>query len=307
MKTVSVVVPVYYNEGSLPLLFTELLQVEQSLLEKQVRLELIFVDDGSGDGSWQQLLTIKSQREATRLIKLTRNFGAIHACKTGVSFVTGDCFTILAADLQDPPDLINAMVDKWLAGAKYVLCARQGRDDPWSSKIFSHLYYRLVRLLVSPDYPRQGYDLALMDKAILPYFSGSGKNTYTPLLIYWLGFRPEVILYRRRQRTHGKSRWTFWKKFNAFIDSLTGFSIVPIRLVSLIGFLVSFVSFGYGSIILVNGLLGRIKVQGFATLGALMAFLLGLIIVMLGMIGEYLWRIFDEVNKRPEAVIDEIR
>jgi glycosyltransferase involved in cell wall biosynthesis len=307
MKTVSVVVPVYYNEGSLPLLFAELQQVERTLLEKQVQLELIFVDDGSGDGSWQQLLAIKAQRAATKLIKLTRNFGAIHACKTGARFVTGDCFTLLAADLQDPPELIQAMVDKWLAGAKYVVCARQGRDDPLRAKIFSYFYYRLVRFFVAADYPSEGYDLCLMDKVILPYFQASGKNAYTPLFIYWLGFRPEIIFYRRRERTHGKSRWTFWKKFNAVIDSLAGFSIVPIRLVSLIGFVVSFVSLGYGSVILVNGILGRIEVRGFATVVTLMTFLLGVIIIMLGMIGEYIWRIFDEVNKRPEAVIDEIR
>ncbi len=307
MKTVSVVVPVYFNEGSLPQLMDELRQVEHALLEKDLQLELIFVDDGSGDGSWAQLLKIKEQRAATKLIKLTRNFGAVHACKAGVGFVTGDCFTVLAADLQDPPELITAMVDKWLAGAKYVLCARQGRDDPLASKVFSYLYYRLVRLLVSPDYPNEGYDLALMDRAILPHFTGSGKNAYTPLLVYWLGFRPEIIFYRRRPRAHGKSRWTFWKKFNAFVDSLAGFSILPIRLVSLIGFLASFMSLGYGSFILVNALFGRIEVRGFATLITLMTFLLGVIIIMLGMIGEYIWRIFDEVNKRPEAVIDEIR
>ena len=307
MKTLSVVVPVYYNEGSLPLLFAELQRVEERLLAKQLQLELIFVDDGSGDGSWQQLLKIKEQREATTLIKLTRNFGAIHACKAGVRFVTGDCFTILAADLQDPPELIHAMVDKWLAGAKYVLCARQGRDDPLGSKIFSNLYCRLVRLFVAADYPSEGYDLALMDKVILPYFNGSGKNAYTPLLIYWLGFHPEVIPYRRRERTHGKSRWTFWKKFNAFVDSLAGFSIVPIRLVSLIGFFTSFASLAYGSLIVVYAMFGTIEVRGWATVVTLMTFLLGVIIIMLGMIGEYIWRIFDEVNKRPESVIDEIR
>jgi dolichol-phosphate mannosyltransferase len=306
MKTVSVIVPVYYNEGSLPLLFAELLEVERQLQERQLQLELIFVDDGSGDGSWEQLLKIKQQRAATKLIKLTRNFGAVHACKTGAQFVTGDCFTILAADLQDPPELIHAMVDKWLAGAKYVLCARQGRDDPLRSRIFSYLYYRLVRFFVAPDYPSEGYDLCLMDKAILPHFTGSGKNSYTPLLVYWLGFRPEIIFYRRRERAHGKSRWTFWKKFNAFVDSLAGFSILPIRLVSLIGVLASFVSLSYGSFILVNAMLGRIEVRGFATVVTLLAFLLGVIIIMLGMIGEYIWRIFDEVNKRPEAVIDEI-
>jgi glycosyltransferase involved in cell wall biosynthesis len=297
---------VYFNEGSLPPLFVELQAVERKLLEKEVQLELIFVDDGSGDGSWQQLLTIKEQRATTKLIKLTRNFGAIHASKAGVRLVTGDCFTILAADLQDPPELILAMVDKWLAGAKYVLCARAGREDPLSSKIFSHLYYRLVRLLVVPNYPREGYDLALMDRSILPHFQESGKNVFTPLYVYWLGFPPVTISYRRRKRLHGKSRWTFGKKLNSLIDGLAGFSILPLRLISLIGFLVSLVSLGYGLFILVNAILGRIEVPGFATVVTLMAFLLGVIIVMLGMIGEYIWRIFDEVNKRPETVIDEI-
>jgi glycosyltransferase involved in cell wall biosynthesis len=307
MKTVSVVVPVYYNEGSLPSLFAELKEVERKLRDKDLQLELIFVDDGSGDGSWGQLLKIKQEREATKLIKLTRNFGAVHACKTGTRFVTGDCFTVLAADLQDPPDLIDAMVDKWLAGAKYVLCARRGRDDPLRTKVFSYLYYRLVRALVAPDYPSEGYDLCLMDKVILPYYSGSGKNAYTPLLVYWLGFRPEVIYYRRRERSHGRSRWTFRKKVNAFVDSLAGFSIVPIRFVSLLGFVVSVASLGYGTFILVNAVLGRIDVRGFATVVTLIAFLLGVIISMLGMMGEYIWRIFDEVNKTPEAVIDEVR
>jgi len=307
MKTLSIVVPVYFNEGSLAPLFAELQQVERKLLEKQVQVELIFVDDGSGDESWPELLKIKAQRQATTLVKLTRNFGAVHASKTGVRLVKGDCFTILAADLQDPPELILTMVDKWLAGAKYVLCAREGREDPLSSKLFSLLYYRLVRLLVVSSYPRQGYDLALMDRSILPHFQDSGKNIYTPLYVYWLGFRPEIILYQRRKRLHGRSRWTFWKKLNSLVDSLAGFSILPIRLISMIGFVVSFLSLGYGAFISINAILGRIDVRGFPTVVTLIAFLLGLIILMLGMIGEYIWRIFDEVNKRPEVVIDEIR
>lgn len=307
MKTISVVIPVYFNQSSLPPLFAELQEVERKLLEKQVHLELIFVDDGSGDASWQELLKIKEQRAATTLVKLTRNFGAVHASKAGVRLVTGDCFTILAADLQDPPELILAMVDKWLAGTKYVLCARAGRNDPLSTRIFSDLYYRLVRLLVVPDYPRQGYDLALMDRSILPHYQASGKNVFTPLYVYWLGFRPETIFYQRRKRLHGRSRWTFGKKLNSSIDSLAGFSILPIRFISLIGVVVSFLSLAYGLFIFVNAVLGRIDVPGFATVVTLIAFLLGVIIIMLGMIGEYIWRIFDEVNKRPESVIDEIR
>jgi dolichol-phosphate mannosyltransferase len=306
MKTISVVTPVYYNEGSLAPLLTELLEVESKLQERGVALELIFVDDGSGDRSFEELLKIKQRRPATKIIKLTRNFGAIHATKTGFRFVTGDCFMNLAADLQDPPELILQVIEKWQQGSKFVLATRSHRDDPVSSKFFAWVYYVLLRLFVVNDYPRGGFDLALMDKALLPYLNNSSKNINTPLFAYWLGFKPDIIKYARRKRSHGKSRWNFWKRLKLFIDAILGFSIVPIRMISVVGVIVSFLSFAYGFIILFNTLVGRTAVPGFATIVALLSFLLGMVIVMLGIIGEYLWRIFDETNKRPEAVIEEI-
>jgi polyisoprenyl-phosphate glycosyltransferase len=306
MSKVSVIVPVYYNERSLQPLYNELSEVERKLLQQDIQLELIFVDDGSGDGSFQELLKIKQQRQCTKLIKLTRNFGAVHASKTGFHFVTGDCFLILAADLQDPPDLIPEMVEKWLAGSKYVVCTRAGREDPVTTKLFAKIYYKLLRFFVVKDYPAGGYDMALMDRAFLSYMQNSGKNINTPLFAYWLGFEPEIIYYNRQKRIHGKSRWTFSKRVTFFLDSLLGFSIVPIRLISTIGLLISLLSFGYGVLLVINALLGRIEVRGFATIVALMSFLFGLIIIMLGVIGEYIWRIFDEVNRRPETVIEEV-
>jgi polyisoprenyl-phosphate glycosyltransferase len=305
-RTISIVVPVFWNEESLVPLSEELGRVEEELGIRNYNLELIFVDDGSGDDSLGELLKIKKSRPATKVIKLTRNFGAVHACKTGLSFVTGDCFLILAADLQDPPELIPAMITRWQAGCKFVVCARTNRKDPLMSKLFSHLYYRLLRLFVVKDYPEGGFDLALMDRALLPYLQDCSKNINPALFAYWLGFAPEIIHYVRRERLHGRSRWTFAKKVKFFLDSILGFSIVPIRLISLLGLAVSLCSFSYGFLVFVSRLLGRGEVPGFATIVALIAFLLGMVIVMLGIIGEYLWRIFDETNKRPEAVIDEI-
>jgi len=305
-RTLSVVVPVYYNEGSLPLLFEELLRTEKELAAKGLALELIFVDDGSGDGSFRVLLDLKARRPQTRVIKLTRNFGAVHASKTGFSFVSGDCFMILAADLQDPPALIVEMADRWLAGARYVVCARADRKDPLSTRLFAAAYYRLLRLIVMPDYPTGGYDLALMDRALLPFMVNSSKNINTPLFAYWLGFAPQVIPYQRRERAHGRSRWSFSKRVTFLIDSLVGFSIVPIRVISVLGLVVSLLSFAYGAWIATHALLHRLDVRGFATVVTLISFLLGLTISMLGIIGEYVWRIFDEVNKRPETVIEEI-
>lgn len=306
MSKVSVVVPVYYNEQSLGPLFLELTKVEEILAQTGHTLELIFVDDGSGDGSLGELLKIKHQREATRVVKLTRNFGAIHASKTGYQFVTGDCLISLAADLQDPPELIPEMVKRWEAGAKFVVCARTHREDPARSRLFSSIYYRLLRLFVVKGYPKGGFDLELIDKAMIPYVKNCGKNTNIPLYAYWLGFKPEVIRYTRRKRQHGKSKHSFAKKMKFFLDSVLGFSIVPIRMISLVGLVVAILSFGYGSLVFLSALLGHAEVRGFATIVALITFLLGLVILMLGIIGEYLWRVFDETNKRPEAVIDEI-
>ena len=306
MAQISVIVPVYFNEESLAPLFVELTKVEQQLTQRGHTLELIFVDDGSGDNSLKELLKIKQQRAATRIIKLTRNFGAMNASKTAYRHVTGDCAIGIAADLQDPPELILAMVEKWERGAKFVLCARSHRDDPLSARWFSSFYYWLLRLFVVQDYPKRGFDLGLLDRALLPYIQNAGKHINLPLLEYWLGFTPEIIYYQRQRRSHGKSRWSFVKKAQVAFDSIFGFSIVPIRLISLIGFGVSLLSFAYGLLVIVVTLFGGRQVPGFATLAALVSFLLGLVIIMLGIIGEYLWRIFDETNKRPEAVIDEI-
>ena len=302
----SIVVPVYWNEDSLPQLFVALEDVEARLAERSVDLELIFVDDGSGDASLARLLEYKARRPQTRVAKLTRNFGAVHCSKTGFRFVTGDAFMILAADLQDPPELVPEMVDRWRSGAKFVICERITRDDPLVSRLYSGLYYRLVRALVIRDYPLGGFDMALMDKAFLGPMLNSSKSVFTPLLAYWLGYEPSVIEYHRPARAHGRSGWTFRKKFNAFLDVMVGFSITPIRLISGIGVIVSLASFVYGAVVVVNALLGRVPVEGFATVVALITFLLGLIILMLGVIGEYLWRIFDDTNRRPETVIDEV-
>jgi glycosyltransferase involved in cell wall biosynthesis len=306
LKRISVVVPVYFNEGSLPQLIRELQEVERQLAGLGLELELIFVDDGSGDGSYAELVKIKAKRPATRLVKLSRNFGAVHASKTGLQFVTGDCFLVLAADLQDPPALILEMVRRWQAGAKFVTCVRETRSDPPLSTLFAKAYYRVLRAVVVPDYPDGGYDLALMDRVMLPHLQASGKNINPNVFAFWLGFKPEVIPYERRQRVHGQSRWTFRKKLKFFLDTLLGFSIVPLRLISLTGLVVSFLSLAFVAFVVVNGLLGRYDVPGFATLASIISFLLGLVICMLGVIGEYLWRIFDEVSRRPEAVIEEV-
>jgi glycosyltransferase involved in cell wall biosynthesis len=306
MKTVSVVVPVYYNAESLLLLFAELQKVEGQLLERDCAMELIFVDDGSGDDSMIELMKIKRKRPDTRVVKLTRNFGAVHSSKVGLNYVTGDCAAWLNADLQDPPELVTEMTDQWLAGSKFVIALRESRVDPPLTTLFAGIYHWLVRKIINKDYPRGGIDILLMDAALVPYIRDSSKNINTALLAYWLGYKPGTVNYVRQKREHGKSRWTFAKKLTYFIDSILGFSVLPIRIISLIGFVVSLLSFAYGAYIVITTIMGEREVAGFATLVALLTFLLGVVMITLGIIGEYVWRIFDEVSTRPEVVVDEV-
>jgi dolichol-phosphate mannosyltransferase len=306
-KTVSVVVPVYYNAESLPLLMERLLAVESQLLEQhRVGLQLIFVNDGSRDASQQVLAGFKAARPETVVVRLSRNFGAVHCSRTGFRFVEGDAFLILAADLQDPPELLLEMVPIWLAGRKFIIATRASREDPMTSRVYSWLFYKVLRFLVLPGYPEGGFDVALMDREMLEPMRNCSKNAFTPLLAYWLGYEPHVLTYHRSEREHGKSRWSFSKKIKTFFDVMLGFSATPLRLISAVGAVVSGASFLYGAAIVIGALAGNIPVVGYASLASLITFLLGLIILMLGVIGEYLWRIFDEVNRRPETVIDEI-
>jgi polyisoprenyl-phosphate glycosyltransferase len=304
-KKVSVIIPVYYNEGSLPHLFEDLSGFEMELEKRDLDLELVFVDDGSRDQSLAELHKVREVRPTTKIIKLSRNFGAVAASKTGFRFVTGDCFGILAADQQDPVGMFLQMVDAWLEGEKFVICVRNSRDDPITTRFFAAIYYFVIRKLVAPEYPSGGFDLMLLDSSLLPYMAESGMNTHPNLYAYWLGIEPRTLSYHRQKREHGVSRWTFRKKLKLFIDTISGFSVVPLRLISGFGLLIAFLSFLYGLYIGVNALLGRVDQPGFATLVVLITFFSGLILVMLGIIGEYLWRIFEATQNKPESVIDE--
>lgn len=304
-KKISIVVPVYNNEGTLFSLFKEVQELEIILLKKNIILELIFVDDGSKDRSWEVIQKIRSQRPSTKIAKLSRNFGANKCVKAGLQYVTGDAFTALAADLQDPPALIAEMVDLWQEGHRFVVCERKTRKDPLLSRMLSGAFYKILRKIVFPNYPAGGFDMLLADKKLIPYLKNSSQSASLPILAFWLGFKPEIIPYDRQERASGKSGWTFLRKFNYFLDIILSYSIFPLRAMSFIGLLVALLSFGYGAFIIISAVLGQISVQGFATLVVLITFFQGLIILMLGVVGEYLWRMSLELNKRPEAIVEE--
>jgi|GEM_PF-180817 len=302
----SLVIPVYCNAESLPELKQQLDFLEAQLAEREMQLETIFVDDGSTDGSFAGLMTIRQERPGTKVIRLTRNFGAVAATKTGLAYVEGDCFGILSADLQEPPEQVVKMVDRWRAGDKFVISVRRERDDPFMTRLFSAAYYFLFRWFVIPGYPQGGFDLMLTDKSFMPHMSKISKHIGPEIYAYWLGVEPTTLVYDRLRRKYGKSKWTFVKKLNYFVDNFTGFSATPLRAVSVFGLLSALVSFVYGLFIFVDAIVTGSDVPGFATLAVLISFFSGMILFILAIIGEYLWRIFDILSGKPEGVVDEV-
>ena len=301
-KKLSVVVPVYYNAQSLPELLTRLNALKNDLLKIELDFEVIAVDDGSKDSSNEVLCDLVTKYNFLSSYQLTKNFGEATASKFGLRKVTGDAFSVLAADLQDPPELILDMANAWINGNSYVICERIKRNDPYFSKFLAKIYYRFLTKFIMPTYPKKGFDLFLMDAKYLPVINESSKSSSVPLILSWIGIEPFRINYVRQVREHGKSTWTFFKRVNLLLDVLFSFSRKPIRIVSTIGALTAMGGLVYGISVIIERLNGTTGSQGTASLIALVSFTSGLVLLTLGIIAEYIWRIWDEVNNRPDGI-----
>lgn len=306
MKTFSIVVPVYYNELNLPDTIPQLLDLAKQL--PNYCLELVFVDDGSGDHSLEILRDFQSRfPEEIKVVKLTRNFGSMAAIQAGLTVATGDCVGMIAADLQDPPELFLDMVKHWEQGNKAVFAVRQDREEPAMQKMFSNSYYALIRKFALQNYPNGGFDFFLIDRQVVNQVNQiREKNTNLMALIFWLGFKPILIPYIRRNRKKGKSRWTLAKKIKLFIDTFVAFSYFPIQMLSALGFLVALAAFLYGLYIFFHRIFFGVEVLGWVPTMVILTFTAGIQMAMLGVLGEYLWRNLDETRGRPYYVIDEV-
>ena len=306
MKQLSIVIPVFYNEANIPDTLPQLLALDEQL--EKYTLELVFVDDGSGDNSLDALLRFQVKHPHTiKIIKLTRNFGSMAAIEAGFSVASGDCIGVIAADLQDPPELFLDMIKHWENGIKAVFAVRQDREESLTQKLFSNSFYFLMKKIAIPNYPNGGFDFLLIDRQIVNHINSiKEKNTNIFSLVFWLGFPHIFVPYTRRQRKKGKSRWTLSKKIKLFVDSFVAFSFVPIRLLSVAGLIVALLSFSYGAFVLIAWLSFGVAVKGYVPTMLVLSFASGLQMTMLGVLGEYLWRILDEVRLRPSYVIEQV-
>jgi len=307
MPKLSVIIPCYFNEQNIPVTSQELIGNEKNF-PSDVTFEYILVDDGSKDNTLVELKKFKDQYpNKVKIVKLSGNFGSYNAVLAGMQYATGDCNVVIAADLQDPPELMVKMYEHWTKGIKLVLANRENREDPFLSRLFSNQYQKLIRKYALPNLPAGGFDYCLFDKQLREQVVNmQEKNTNSLYLLAWLKYEYVAIPYTRRKRSIGKSKWTLNKKIKLFIDSFVSFSYFPLRAITTGGLVLGIIAFIYALYIVVGKLMGLITVEGWTTMMVVFLLVSAFQMISIGIIGEYLWRNLEASRKRPSYVVDEI-
>ena len=302
MSKISIVVPVYYSADTLMDLYQDM---KDKILEKLGEYELVFVDDGSGDNSWDIMNEIREMDENVKLVKLSRNFGEHAALLAGLSVCTGDCAVTKQADLQEDSLLILDMYESWKKGNKVVLAIRRSRDESPVKVFFANMYYALVRKFVNKKMPQGGCDCYLIDRQVIEVLQRlDEKNSSLTLQVLWAGFKTDLVYFDRKDREKGKSRWTLAKKYKLVVDSFMSFSYVPIRFMIVVGTVFNIFAFALFISVIVERIKFGTPVVGWASLMCVILCSSGLILMMLGILGEYVWRALDAARKRPPFIID---
>ncbi len=303
MKKISVVIPVYNNEGSLRALYERLRSTITSF-NSSFTWEFIFINDGSKDHSLELLKELKAaDPNGVVLIDFSRNFGQMAGILAGWEAATGDAVINMSADLQDPPEQLMKMLEQWQKGNEIVICYREARDDGFSWALTSKVAYKLLRISL-PNIPPGGFDFTLLDrKAMNAVNSISERNRFFQGDILWVGFSISYIPYKRQKREHGKSGYSLAKRFGNFMVAFLNVSYFPIRLISFLGIFTAFGGFLYSLTILYAYFVHHTPFTGWAPIMMVLLIIGGLLMLMLGIIGEYIWRIYDEVKNRPNYII----
>ena len=305
MKKISLLVPVYNEEEVLLLLYEELCKIIKGTSDYE--FELFFVNDGSKDRTLDILRDMHKADSRVNYISFSRNFGKEIALAAGFDYVSGDAVVILDADLQHPPELIPDMIKYWEEGYDDVYARRMNREgEPWLKKLTSRVYYRLLQKMTKVEIQKDTGDFRLLDRRALEALKKlREKQRYTKGMFSWVGFNKKEIIFDSKPRAAGKTKWNYLQLANLAMEGITSFSTAPLRLATIVGFLVSFFSITYMIITLIQSLIWRNPVKGYPSIMVMILFLGGVQLICLGIIGEYVGRIFNETKNRPLYIVSE--
>ena len=305
MKKISILIPCYNEEKSLPLLYPEL----KALMDSQSKYdwEVLFVNDGSKDNTLNLIKALRVADNRIQYVNLSRNFGKENAMLAGFDYATGDCMVIMDADLQDPPSLIPQMLEYWEQGYEDVYAKRANRGkESWLRKKFSLLFYKILDHSTRFDVLQNVGDFRLLDRVCINALKQLRESErYTKGMFCWIGFKKKEIVFNRADRVAGESNWSFWSLFNLAIEGITSFTTAPLRLATICGSIIAFVAFCMMLFYGVKTLVWGDPVQGFTTLIVVTLFLGGVQLLSIGILGEYIGRIFNETKHRPTYLVSE--
>ena len=303
MKKISILIPCYNEEKSLPLLYPELVKLMDA--NQNYEWELMFVNDGSRDNTLQELIKLRQQDKRVNYVDLSRNFGKETAMLAGFDYVTGDCMVIIDADLQHPPTLIPDMIKLWEQGYDDVYAKRKTRGkESWLRKRLSLQFYKILQSSSRFDVLQNVGDFRLLDRSCINALKKMRESErYTKGMYCWIGFKKKEIEFVQGDRVAGESSWNYRGLFSLAIDGITSFTNAPLRISAIVGFVVSMFAFLYMIYVFFKALIYGDPVQGYRTLVILILFLGGIQLLSLGIIGEYIGRIYNETKNRPDYIV----
>lgn len=301
MKRISICFAVYQNQGALRPLYDKIVH-ELKTYFPGYEYELLFVNDGSDDNSLKEILDIRENDKGVKVISFSRNFGQMAAILAGWKYATGDVVINMAADLQDPPEQCTKMIQEWEQGNEIVVSYRNTHKTSFINRFTSRVFYKLIL----PNAPPGGFDFALLDRKPLQVINSFNEyHRFYQYDILWMGFRVKFIPYDKEERKFGKSQYNFIKRFRNFYSAFLNVSYLPLRIFSAIGVVVALSGFLYALTIFYAYFVSNTPFKGWAPIMILILIIGGLTMLMIGIIGEYIWRILDEVKRRPNYIIDK--
>ncbi len=294
----SVIVPVYNEELNIDYLFERLLSVLETL---DTSYEIVCVNDGSKDNTLKCLIEHHHRNPVIKVVNLSRNFGKEVALSAGLDYATGAAVVPIDADLQDPPELIQELVEKWREGYDVVYATRRSRgEESWLKQTTANAFYKIIGKMSRVPIPRNTGDFRLLDRRVVEAIKQMPERTrFMKGLFAWVGFKQTSVLFDRPQRYKGTTTWNYWRLWNFAIDGITSFSFLPLKVWSYVGVTISLVSFLYATFLIYRTLLYGVDLPGYASIMVAILFLGGIQLVTLGIIGEYLSRVYEEVKGRP--------
>jgi glycosyltransferase involved in cell wall biosynthesis len=304
MIKISIVCPFFNEEDMVDLFMEEVTAVVKPL---NMPFEIVCVNDGSTDNTLQKLLQAKKNFTNIRIINLSRNFGKEAALTAGLDFTKGEVIIPIDADLQDPPELIKSFISKWQDGFDVVLAKRTDRSsDTVVKKLTAQLFYKFHNIISHTELHENIGDYRLMTRKVLNAVQKLPENQrFMKGIFAWVGFKTTIVEYKRNSRRAGKTSFNGWRLWNLALDGITSFSTVPLRIWLYIGFLISFLAFSYGSFIVLRTLIIGVDLPGYASLLTSILFLGGIQLIGIGVLGEYIGRMYIEIKRRPPYVVEK--